>query len=169
MGGMISQSFAVRHPKQVRRLGLLATVSGDGKATPPTQRALDALASPSASATLSFLFPEAAAETQSTYLAHILSRKGAAPQAPPATVTKQVSASANWMFARDPDGKRIGKLKLPVLVGGGELDELLPYPNQQHIAATIPGAQLVSYPDAAHGFFIQDAADFTPKLTAFLN
>ena len=168
MGGMISQSFAVRHPGQVRRLVLLASVPGDGKATPPSQRALEALTAPSATATLSFLFPEAAAEAQSAYLAHILARRGANPVAPAATVTRQVSASANWIFARDPDGKRISKLKLPVLVGGGELDELLPFPNQRHLAATIPGAKLVSYPNAAHGFFLQEPADFTPRLTAFL-
>ena len=35
MGGMIAQSFAVRHPKSLRRLVLLATAPGDGKAALP--------------------------------------------------------------------------------------------------------------------------------------
>jgi len=55
-----------------------------------------------------------------------------------------------------------------VLVGGGEQDHLLPFPNQLHLAAMIPGAALISYADASHGFFIQHADDFLPRLNAFL-
>jgi pimeloyl-ACP methyl ester carboxylesterase len=167
MGGMLGQSFAVRHPAQLRRLALLATVPGDGKATPPSQAALDAVKAPGLGP-LNVLFPEGSTQARDDYIAHILARTGAAPQAPPATQVKQFTASTNWIFGRDLDGHRISRLRLPVLVGGGELDQLLPFPNQQHIAKVIPGAKLVGYPDAAHGFFIQDAADFTPKLTAFL-
>src|SRR3954464_8385731 len=43
MGGMIAQSVAVRHPKSIRRLILMATAPGDGKGAPPTPDALKAL------------------------------------------------------------------------------------------------------------------------------
>ena len=39
---------------------------------------------------------------------------------------------------------------------------------ERHLAQVIPHAKLVTYPDAAHGFFFQEAADFVPRLTAFL-
>src|SRR4051795_8220249 len=45
MGGMIAQSLAVRHPRSVRRLVLMATAPGDGKGTAPTPDALNALTS----------------------------------------------------------------------------------------------------------------------------
>src|SRR5947208_3762382 len=35
MGGMIAHTLAVRHPRSLRRLVLLATAPGDGKATAP--------------------------------------------------------------------------------------------------------------------------------------
>ena len=43
MGGMIAQSLAVRHPKSLRRLVLMATAPGDGKGVPPTPAALGTL------------------------------------------------------------------------------------------------------------------------------
>src|SRR3954454_5918851 len=49
MGGMIAQSLAVRHPKSIRRLILMATAPGDGKATlgdPAAITALTGLADP---------------------------------------------------------------------------------------------------------------------------
>jgi pimeloyl-ACP methyl ester carboxylesterase len=72
------------------------------------------------------------------------------------------------MTGGDPDGAKVGRLKAHALVGGGELDGLLPVANQRHLAELIPHAKLVTYPDAAHGFFFQEDADFLPRLTAFL-
>src|SRR3954469_3920810 len=47
MGGMIAQSRAVRHPKSLRRLVLLATAPGDGKAKAGSPAAINALTGPS--------------------------------------------------------------------------------------------------------------------------
>jgi pimeloyl-ACP methyl ester carboxylesterase len=52
-------------------------------------------------------------------------------------------------------------------VGGGELDQLLPFPNQMHLADLIPGATLISYADASHAFYLQHADDFVPRLGTF--
>src|SRR3954452_16107805 len=49
MGGMIAQSLAVRHPKDLRRLILMATAPGDGHATAPLPDALQAFLHPSGS------------------------------------------------------------------------------------------------------------------------
>src|SRR3954469_15669775 len=47
MGGLIAQSLAVRHPKSLRRLVLLATAPGDGKAKAGSPAAINALTGPS--------------------------------------------------------------------------------------------------------------------------
>src|SRR5207245_199943 len=58
MGGMIAQSFAVRHPRSLRKLVLLATAPGDGRSTAPLADALSILTStsPDPLAVLGLLF-----------------------------------------------------------------------------------------------------------------
>jgi pimeloyl-ACP methyl ester carboxylesterase len=36
------------------------------------------------------------------------------------------------------------------------------------LASTIPGAELVTYPDAGHAFLFHDESAFVPRLLAFL-
>ena len=157
MGGMIAQSLAVEYPKRLRRLVLMATAPGDGKATLPDAAAL-----------LPDLFPLDQIEARDRYIADLLMRFDLKPIAPPAIITAQLAACARWMAGSDPDGAKIRALRARTLVGGGELDGLLPIANQRHLAAAIPHAKLIAYPDAAHGFFFQEAAAFVPRLTAFL-
>ena len=169
MGGMIAQSLAVRHPKSLRRLVLMATAPGDGKGVPPTPAALGTLSGTAdPTALLGLLFPPDQTAARDTYVAHIIQRKPFEGLAPPAQAVKQTAASGAWLLSQDPDGKRVAKLKLPTLIGGGELDPLLPVGNQRHLHDIIKGSQLVTYPDASHGFLIQDQADWTPRMLAFL-
>lgn len=170
MGGMIAQSLAVRHPRSLRRLVLLATAPGDGKAVPPLPDALALLTGQNANpaALLGFLFGPGHADAQAAYVRHIVARKNFAPVAPPAVTALQTAASGVWIGGGDRSGKRISRLRMPVLVGGGALDHLLPVGNQRHLAAVIPHAQLVVYGDAAHGFFLQHARTFGPRLARFL-
>jgi pimeloyl-ACP methyl ester carboxylesterase len=168
MGGMIAQSYAVRHPRGLRRLALLATAPGDGRATPPTAEALGALANGQAATALELLFPPKAAAQRDAYIRRLLRRPHPVPTPPPAVADAQVAASADWLAGSDADGKRIARLRVPVLVGGGELDPLLPVANQRHLAKTIPHAQRVIYADASHGFFMQRRRDFLPRLRRFL-
>jgi pimeloyl-ACP methyl ester carboxylesterase len=166
MGGMIAQSFAVRHPAKLRRLALLATAPGDGKATPPTAEGTSSLTS--AANAGSALFPPGQTAARDRFFKNLTKRKNPSPSAPPAVTQKQLRASGAWLSGQDPDGKRITKLKARTLVGGGQLDQLLPVANQRHLATVIPNAQVKIYPDAAHGFFLQKAKDFVPRLTRFL-
>ena len=54
-----------------------------------------------------------------------------------------------------------------MLVGGGELDQLLPIPNDRHIASALPNAKLVVYPDAGHAFMFQHP-EFAGEIERFL-
>jgi pimeloyl-ACP methyl ester carboxylesterase len=167
MGGMIAQSLVVRHPKLVRRLVLMATAPGDGKATPPTPAALQV--SPSdANAIVGLLFPADQTPARDTYIKDILMRRPFEGVAPPAQSQRQLSASGAWLVGQDRDGKRVAKLKLPTLIGGGEQDQLLPVPNQRHLHDIIKGSKLVTYPDASHGFLFQHQADWVPLMLGFL-
>jgi pimeloyl-ACP methyl ester carboxylesterase len=169
MGGMIAQDLAVRHPKALRRLALLATAPGDGKGRAPDPEAFQVLtgAGVDTTALLGLLFPDDQSAARDLYVHNILLRTPFDGVASAPVVARQTSASGAWLTGMDPDGRRVAKLRLPVLVGGGEQDHLLPVQNQRHLAAMIHGATLVTYPDASHGFFIQHAAEFTPRLTAF--
>ena len=168
MGGMTAQSFAVNYPRRLRRLVLMATAPGDGKATLPDAAALQELASGDAAKLLARLFPADQTAARDRYVSDILRRLDFNGIAPPAVVTAQLGASAKWITGGDPDGARVARLKARTLVGGGELDELLPVANQRHLAALIPHAKLITYPDAGHGFFFQHDADFVPRLVGFL-
>jgi len=170
MGGMIAQSFAVRHPASLRRLVLMATAPGDGKAKLPRPDAFSALQSASdASALLGLLFPAGHAEEQTRYILDITSRKvGFAPSASKEVVGRQLAATTRWITGQDPDGARITSLKMPVIAAGAVKDWALPADNTRHLAAVIPGAKRLMYSDAAHGFFIQVVDRFVPRVAKFL-
>jgi pimeloyl-ACP methyl ester carboxylesterase len=168
MGGMIAQSLAVRHPKSVRRLVLMATAPGDGKGAAPTPEALKALSSNDPTAALGLIFPPDQGAARDTYVQHILLRRPFEGIAPAAQAVKQTAASGAWLLNQDPDGRRVAKLTLPTLIGGGELDPLLPVANQRHLNDMIRGSQLVTYPDASHGFLFQHQAEFVPLMLQFL-
>ena len=169
MGGMIAQSYAVNHPRGLRRLVLLASAPGDGRATPPTSEALAIVGATSEAATaLDLLFPASARAARDAYVTRIARRRGAVPL-PPVTVRQaQVAAAADWLSGADADGRQVRRLRVPVLVAGGELDQLLPVANQRRLAQIIPGAQRALYAGASHGFFIQRRRDVLPRLRRFL-
>src|SRR4051812_24352934 len=150
MGGMIAQSLIVRHPKSVRRLVLMATAPGDGKATLGDPAAITALTGPAdPTKLLGLLFPADQTAALNTYVADIIKRQPFEAVAPAAQVSKQLRATAVWLLGQDKDGAKVSKIKAPTLVGGGELDELLPVANQRHLGEVIKGSTLVTYPDAA--------------------
>src|SRR4051794_365455 len=147
MGGMIAQSLAVRHPRLVHRLVLMATAPGDGKAT-----ASDPSVRPSLTGNqdltrlLATLFPADQIAARDHYIQDLIKRHPFEGVASPAQSLKQTQACIAWMTATDKDGKRVATLTMPTLIGGGELDPLLPVPNQRHLAAIIKGSELVTYP-----------------------
>jgi pimeloyl-ACP methyl ester carboxylesterase len=168
MGGMIAQSFAVRHPRSLRRLVLMATAPGDGRATPPSGEALGALGEGRAATALDLLFPPGARAVRDAYVRRLVRRDRAMPTPPDTVRRAQVAASAAWLTGQDPDGARVRRLRAPALVAGGALDPLLPVANQRRLAQIIPRARRALYADASHGFFMQRRRAFVPRLVKFL-
>jgi pimeloyl-ACP methyl ester carboxylesterase len=169
MGGMIAQSLASRHPARVRRMVLAATAPGDGRATLPDLDVLGRTSDPSGASAFGLLFPDGReAELGARYARQLAAYPTPQPRAPAAVSALQFSACAVWLLGREPSGRRPERLRLPVLVGAGALDEVLPVANQRHLAAVLPKARLALYPDAAHGFFLQHTASFARRVNRFL-
>jgi pimeloyl-ACP methyl ester carboxylesterase len=167
MGGLIAQSLAVTHPNQVRRLVLAATQAGTGQAAPVPPAAQAALDSGNAAATLSLLFPADQAAASRRYVSGILSY----PDYYSASATvraAQQTAIDQWFAGDDASGRRPGDIRAPTLVADGTQDALNPLSNDHMLAKLIPGARLVVYAGAGHGFLMQDSRAFVAELEAFL-
>jgi pimeloyl-ACP methyl ester carboxylesterase len=160
MGGMIAQSLARQHPNRVRRLVLCATAPGNGRATLPAPDALGGNV-------FQLLFPPGQEGASQRFIQEITSYRNASPAVPPEIRRAQLAASANWMVGGDPSGRPLGRLRLPVLVGGGALDRLLPVANQRYLARALPNARLREYGDAAHGFLFQHQREFLRRIQRF--
>lgn len=170
MGGMIAQALAVRHRGDVGRLVLSATFSGNGKATLPTAASASALANAggtdNGNATMALLFPPDQLATQGPAFIKALT---AYPNLylPSATVDKaQLAAVTSWAIGSDRAGH--GRIVARTLIGDGADDVLTPPANAQKMARAIPGARVVIYPDAGHGFLIQDATAWAAEVNKFL-
>jgi pimeloyl-ACP methyl ester carboxylesterase len=157
MGGMIAQALAVLHPAQVRRLVLCATFPGTGPVAVPSQAAIQA----------GSLFPANQASAFDAFTAAI-SEYPAAPAPSALTKTAQAGAVTNWWDGTDAAGRKIARISVPTLIADGTADQLDPVANDHTLARLIPGARLVLYPDAGHGFLFQEGTRFTSLIESFL-
>ena len=170
MGGMIAQSLARQRPRLVRRLVLCATAPGNGKGTAPAADVINQLLNPGTSQASLFagLFPTDPTAGEA-FARGIVSYPNASPAAPPDVVGAQFRATATWLTGGDPTGRPQSRLRLPVLVGGGELDPVLPVANQRHLGRRLPRARTKIYPDAGHGFLFQHQRDWLRRVDRFLS
>jgi pimeloyl-ACP methyl ester carboxylesterase len=167
MGGMIAQSLAVTHPRQVGRLVLAATQAGTGKAAPVPSAVQAALDSSKGGATLSVLFPPTQTAAAQRYIAGLLTYPD--PYMASAAVrAEQQTAIDQWFAGDDASGRDAGDIQAPTLVADGTDDVANPVSNSRMLARLIPGARLVLYPGAGHAFLFQDSGAFVAELTSFL-
>jgi pimeloyl-ACP methyl ester carboxylesterase len=157
MGGMIAQALAVLHPAQVRRLVLCATFPGTGAAVVPSAAVRQAGSD----------FPANQVSAYDTFKAAI-SEYPAAPAASAGTKGAQSVADADWWAGIDAAGRKIARISVPTLITDGVADQLAPVTNDHILARLIPGARLVLYPDAGHGFLFQDGTPFASLVESFL-
>jgi pimeloyl-ACP methyl ester carboxylesterase len=163
MGGMIAQALAVLHPGQVRRLVLCATFPGVGTVIPP-QAKIDDLTNGNG---LPVLFPADQPMAAAAFSAGAQSY--AEPEAvSPSVISAQGDASLAWFHSADAAGRRTSEIAAPTLVADGAEDQLDAVSNSRAIAALIPGAKLVIYPDAGHGFLFQEGTPFAVTVGSFL-
>jgi pimeloyl-ACP methyl ester carboxylesterase len=113
------------------------------------------------------LFPSDQTAAEQQYVKGILSYPGYY-SAPRAVLPLQSAAVESWLAGSDPSGRQTSAIKSPTLVADGNDDALDPETDDELLASTIPGAQLVIYPDAGHAFLFQDSSTFVPRVEQFL-
>jgi len=164
MGGMIAQALAVSHPAQVSRLILAATAVGTGKAVPlPPAASVFGLSS---AKLVARLFPKNQAAAARAYLKAILQYPGSYGVSA-ATFNRQYLAAERWLAGRDAAGRLVGDLRVPILVADGTQDQFIVTANARLLASSVPGAKLILFDDAGHGFLFQDAARFIRAVETF--
>jgi pimeloyl-ACP methyl ester carboxylesterase len=63
---------------------------------------------------------------------------------------------------------RLGEIRVPTLVLHGDLDPLVPVQNGRYLAAHIPGARLIEYPQTGHIPIMERAEEYNRDVLAFL-
>ncbi|MBM4291581.1 MAG: alpha/beta fold hydrolase [Deltaproteobacteria bacterium] len=166
MGGMVAQHLALAHPTRVRSLALLATHAGGGLPLPSRAGLPRFLAAQLASTPAARL--RALAE-----LLIPLDRLAARPWA---EVARQLSEDFS---PRPALGVRLGQLvavlghdtrarlselRAPILVVHAGRDLLVPPARQLDLARRLPGAALLSLPEAGHGLLRDDPDALNARL-----
>lgn len=168
MGGMIAQELALNHPERVDRLVLCCTYCG-GRETVFADRAVlvkltDLSGTPEDKARrfLSLLFPPDWLADNEEYFAEFMRRYLVAP------ATDENAGRQFMATVRFDASDRLPRIGAPTLVACGADDALIPAENSRTIAERIPGARLVVYEGAGHGFINQCRGEFVDELTGFL-
>lgn len=80
-----------------------------------------------------------------------------------------LSNYANPELRADGTYDRLGNISIPVLIGQGKDDFMIPSINSFVMQQKIPNAKLIVYPDSGHGFLYQWAEEFAVEVNKFLD
>ncbi|HUJ74773.1 MAG TPA: alpha/beta fold hydrolase, partial [bacterium] len=171
MGGMIAQRLALRHPAQVHGLVLGCTYFGGREAVQAQPRILDLLRlMPNESMDLrqvaylqeEALYCQAFRASQRPLLDCFFDLRMQNPT-PLHAVLGQAQAIAAFDASRDVAG-----IRAPTLLLTGDSDVLIPPENSRLLAQRIPAARLVTIPQAAHEFWIEQPQATAQAVIPFL-
>lgn len=80
-----------------------------------------------------------------------------------------LGAFADRANASEGSFDRLGDIDVPVFIGQGKDDYMIPTYNSYALAQKIPDARLKIFPDSGHGFLYQYAVEFARDLEGFLD
>jgi len=169
LGGMIAQEYKLRHSQRVGALVLGGTTAGGPKAMSPGPEVMGYFAT-----VASLPIPQAIERGMSLLYSDefLAANKGwlvkraienAPLMAPPHGLQGQAIAAISHNSY-----DRLGSIAAPTLVLSGTADKIVPHPNSVLIAEGIPGARLVSYEGAGHGFLVERADAVNEEVLGFL-
>ena len=85
------------------------------------------------------------------------------------TRAAQYDAVCSWGIPNHALLQRVSAIDHPVFIANGDSDPMILPHYSYLLAGLIPQARLKIYPDAAHGFLFQHAAEFAADVEAFLS
>lgn len=170
MGGFIAQELAVAHPDKVRKVVLVGT-SNKGGGEHLMKVLGEAFSQNLPDPRLYLFFTQSALSQQAgqAFIARASVRKDRDPEISKEDMNSHAKALITWANTPDPEFKLLTSIKQPVLIIQGSHDTMLDTENSITMYKHIPNAQLVLYPDSAHGSLFQYPADFVGKVASFLN
>jgi pimeloyl-ACP methyl ester carboxylesterase len=171
LGGYVGQTVALTWPERVRHLVIAGSGPGGPDGPPPHSRVAEIAAKPAATREdVQFLFfTETEAGTAAARRHFDRIRLGERPPVAAESGRRQREAIASWWKGDGAARPHLGKLSMPVLVGNGIADVMVPAEHSFAIAQKAPRAKLVLYPDAGHAFLFQYAEDFCAEVLRFLS
>lgn len=171
LGGQLALAWALRHPQQVARLGLIATtprfVSTEdwphGMAAAALAGFAAELATDPAATLRRFLMLETQGDAQARAVARQLD---AALATRPAPATAVLARTLDWL--RDNDLRAVlPRIRQPALVIHGNRDRITPLAAGEHLAQHLPHARLEVLGGAAHAPFVSDPEAVCRLVTGF--
>jgi pimeloyl-ACP methyl ester carboxylesterase len=169
LGGMIAQELVLRTPDRVRSLVLGGTMAGGTGATfagPEVVQQFISLAGmpvvQAIEAGLALVYsPQYIAERKGELVRRVI--LNAYLMAPMHAIKRQFMAVVGF-----DTSERLAEIKSPALVLAGTADRIIPVENSRTLAEGIPGAQLVEFEGAGHGFIVERAQETNSAVLEFL-
>jgi pimeloyl-ACP methyl ester carboxylesterase len=176
IGGFVAQEIALAEAKLVRRLILLGTGprSGEGMAggTPEGNQIFAATYEEPDHLWLRVFFtPSQASQAAGrVFLQRFrLRTKDRDPEVNEKVAPAQRAAIAKWAAPRDRPYGYLKAIQQPTLVVNGSNDVIIYTVNSFILQQNLPNAQLIIYPDSAHGSHHQYSALFVRHVSMFLS
>lgn len=169
LGGSIALEAALQSPERVRALILAATSAGPAGPPMPaeTQTAMfrgSALPLDEAAAALQdVIFATDFPSRHPDGLRRAIAKREASTAPLIATLGPLQSAAAYNPLPR------LGQLTLPVLILHGESDRMVPVDNAPLLGERIPGARVMTVPEAGHGLVMEAAEAVNAAVSEFLS
>lgn len=170
LGGMTALHLTLNYPTTVGRLILGCTSAGGNLSVYPDQEVMLSLTKPpdTSDRRQAFLdgmwvsISERCVSEQPDVVDALADIAVANPQTP-----ESYKAQIQAVFTHDV-ADRLPEIRIPTLVMHGMEDRLIPPANGEKLAAHLPEARLILYPDAGHLFFIEKAVEVNRDIRAFL-
>jgi pimeloyl-ACP methyl ester carboxylesterase len=176
IGGFVAQEITLQAPELVRRLVLLGTGprSGEGMlgGTPEGNSIFSATYDPPDHLWLSVFFtPSAASQAAGReFLKRFhLRSTNRDPEVNDKVTPAQRAAIAKWATPRERPYEYLKAIKQPTLVVNGSNDVIIYTVNSYILQQNLPNAELIIYPDSAHGSHHQYPGLFVRDVSAFLS
>jgi 3-oxoadipate enol-lactonase len=169
MGGMIAQELALRHPARVRTLQLHCTapvIDAYGRFLIDTLLAVKARGDreENVRAVMPWLLCRKTMIERPDFIRFWIERALAYPYP---TGYEGLARQADAIRGHDTTA-RLGEIRVPTLLTTGAEDILVPPASSRELHARIPGAELVTIPDAGHLHFIEQMERFNAVCLEFL-